>query len=289
MTVFETNICLQSVTGTGNNQANNQNNNSSTGSSPGTVTFKNGKLETSYFHFATFEWNISIMLHNANSGGPASMVRGLFKDTSNHEQDMFGGKSNRSYLIFLNRLTGFENQCRIQYRIVLGQDQLREDTGMIEQLSDMNGRSRGYQIDQHTFQQLTTMGMVNLYFEFYSCNPISEAKVSITRSISPTINCYDRNKQGWSIESDMEGEHLKLKLYFMDMHSVPRNHLRYVSWFVYVIVQDPHSGTQENIMVKNSPHCNYYIQDGIDMGVVMETNIAVADVSIIRNEFSGLV
>lgn len=258
------------------------------------ILFKNGKLETSYFHFGSFEWNISIVINNGSGGsGPASLVRGLFKDSSHHhhhhqqqEQDLYGTKSNRSYLVYLNRLTGFENACRIQYRLVLGQDQLREDSGTIEQISDMNGRSRGYQIDHHTFTQLAVMGIVNLYFEFYSCNTISEAKVPITSSISPTINCYDRNKQGWSVESDIESDNLKLKLYFMDMHSVPRNHLRYVSWFVYVIVQDPHTGQQDNVAVKNAPHYNYYIQDGIDMGVVMETDISVADVSVFFSALS---
>lgn len=77
----------------------------------------------------------------------------------------------------------------------------------------------------------------------------------------------------------MEGEFIKLKLYFMDMHSVPRNHLRYVSWYTFLSVLDPTSGQQESLPVKGSPHFSYYIQDGIDMGVVMDTNIPVADVS----------
>ena len=77
----------------------------------------------------------------------------------------------------------------------------------------------------------------------------------------------------------MEAEHLKLKLYFMDLHSVPRNHIRYVSWYTFVNVRNSKSGQQESVTVKNSPHFNYYIQDGIDMGVVIDTNILVADVS----------
>lgn len=76
----------------------------------------------------------------------------------------------------------------------------------------------------------------------------------------------------------MEGEHLKLKLYFMDMHSVPRNHLRYVSWYTFLNVLDSASGVHESLPVKNGPNFNYYIQDGIDMGIVMETNVLVADV-----------
>ena len=67
--------------------------------------------------------------------------------------------------------------------------------------------------------------------------------------------------------------------FFMDLHSVPRNHLRYISWIAYVIGRDPRQGIRESISVANAPHSNYYIQDGIDMGVIMETPISVAEVS----------
>lgn len=196
MTVFEAEINLQS------NGANTAGSLSASG--PGStgshhpVTMKNGKIETTYFHFGTFEWNISITPHNANSGGAASMVRTLFKD-NNNDPDAFRNvdtsKPGRSFLVSLNRLTGFENSCRIQYRFVLGQGQFREDSTIMEQISDMSGKCRGYQVDQHTFANITSMGTLHLYFEFFSCNPISEVKVPFARSISPVINCYDRNKQ----------------------------------------------------------------------------------------------
>ncbi|KAH9407552.1 hypothetical protein TYRP_012374 [Tyrophagus putrescentiae] len=285
MTVFETEINLQTSGGPQGATA------------PGTVgggsngggghhpvaTFKNGKIETTHLHFGSFDWNISIVTHNPNSSGAANMVRGLFKDNVNSDQELFRSvdgtvRPGRTFHVFLNRLTGFENSCRIQFRFVLGQGQFREDSGMLEQMSDMNGRSRGFQLDQHTFANLTSMGVLHLYFEFFSCNSISEVKVPIARSISPTINCYDRNKQGWCIEADLEGEYIKLKLYFMDMHSVPRNHLRYVSWFTFLSVLDPTSGQQESVPVKNSPHFSYYIQDALDMGVVISTSIPVADI-----------
>ena len=194
VTVFQSEINLQLSGGSVTNPISSTGN----GSNHLPVTFKNGKLETTYFHFGTFDWNISIMTHNPSSSGPASMVRGLFKDST--EQDMFRApdgsvRSGRTYHIFLNRLTGFENSCRIQFRFVLGTGQCREDSGMLEQVSDMNGRSRGFQLDQHTFGNITSSGVLHLYFEFFSCNPISEVQVPIARSISPTINCYDRNKQ----------------------------------------------------------------------------------------------
>ena len=78
----------------------------------------------------------------------------------------------------------------------------------------------------------------------------------------------------------MESEFVRLKLFFMDLHSVPRNHLRYISWIAYVIARDPRHGIRESIAVANSPHANYYIQDGIDMGAMMDTNLPVAKVCI---------
>lgn len=192
MTVFEADISLQSNGGISGTTT------SGVGGQHLAATVKNGKIETMYFHFGTFEWNISIVPHNANSGGAASMVRTLFKDNNNDPEvfrNVDPSKPGRTFLVSLNRLTGFENSCRIQFRFVLGQDQYREDSAVLEQISDMCGKSRGFQVDQHKFVNITSMGSLHLYFEFYSCNPISEVKVPITRSISPVINCYDRNKQ----------------------------------------------------------------------------------------------
>ena len=85
--------------------------------------------------------------------------------------------------------------------------------------------------------------------------------------------CYVFELKGWCIEADVENPHLRLKLFFMDLHSVPRNHLRYISWIAYVVTRDPRNGIRESIVVDNCPHSNYYIQDGIDMGTIMDTDI----------------
>jgi hypothetical protein len=87
--------------------------------------------------------------------------------------------------------------------------------------------------------------------------------------------------QAWCVESDSEsGEQLRLKLFFMDLHSVPRNHIRYISWIAHVVRRDPKTGqARDSIAVRNSPHSNYYLQDGIDLGAMMETDIRVEEVS----------
>lgn len=80
-----------------------------------------------------------------------------------------------------------------------------------------------------------------------------------------------------------ELEHLRLKLFFLDLKSVPRNHIRYISWIAYVVRRDPKSGAQrESIVVRNSPHSSYYQQDGMDMGTIMDTEIEVKEVSSCR-------
>jgi hypothetical protein len=79
----------------------------------------------------------------------------------------------------------------------------------------------------------------------------------------------------------MESEHLRLKLFFMDLHSVPRNHLRYISWIAYVVTRDPRNGIRESIVVTNSPHGNYYIQDGMDMGAIMDTDLLTHEVILV--------
>lgn len=38
--------------------------------------------------------------------------------------------------------------------------------------------------------------------------------------------CYDRDKQAWSIKSDCHSETVRLHMVYKDIHNVPRNHLR---------------------------------------------------------------
>ncbi|RWS00917.1 hypothetical protein B4U79_10735, partial [Dinothrombium tinctorium] len=220
---------------------------------------KSTKMETGYFTFGSFDWSLSILASEGKSGVEESL------ETS----------SNVKPSIFLNRLTSFDNPCRVQYRVVIGDGKHREDSGVLDQISDVSGRIRGFQMHYYTLADILKYNhnKILVYVEMHCANTISEAKVPMIKNTSPTINCYDRNKQGWCIEADTETEVLKLKLFFMDLHSVPRNHLRYISWITYVVTRDPNSGFRESIPVLNAPHSNYYVTDGVDMGVVMETDI----------------
>lgn len=249
MTVFEGEIKIPHGSGHGGSS-----HGSKSSSSAAAAAAAAAKLETSYFTFGNFEWNVSILPHG-------------------DEQDA----SNRPRLL-LNRLTGFDHQCRVMYRVVLGEGERKIDSGILDQISDMSGRIRGFSMRCHV-PDLVRRSTLKIYLEMICANPISEAKVPTVRDPNSTANCYDRDKQGWCVEADMECESLKLKLFYSDLHNVPRNHLRSVYWNAYVVRFHPTTGTKESILVLNAPHSNYYVQDGVDMGVVMETNIPVRQVT----------
>ncbi|KAF7491884.1 hypothetical protein SSS_01888 [Sarcoptes scabiei] len=235
---------------------------------------KSGKFESVSFNFGSFEWNVSIVIHNYG----ATTTNFLSDKQNDSNRNGLDDNRNRIIYVFLNRLSGFDHPCRVQYRVTVGEERNCEDSGVLDQISDAGGRIRGFQMKHSLSDLLKPNGSVRIYVELNCCNAISEAKVPIVRNPSPTINCYDRNKQGWCIEADLDSKFLRLKLFFMDLHSVPRNHLRYISWIAYVIAKDPRNGLRESLAVVNSPHSNYYVQDGIDMGVMMDTTLPVAKI-----------
>lgn len=139
---------------------------------------KTNKIDTPYFTFGSFDWNVSIVTGSHGS------------------EDIELNRDQTRPFLFLNRLTGLEHPCRVQYRVLLGEGKFREDSGMLDQISDSSGRIRGFQM-RYTFVELVKHqhGAIHVYVELRCCNTISEAKVPIVRSSSPAVNCYDRNKQ----------------------------------------------------------------------------------------------
>lgn len=124
---------------------------------------------------------------------------------------------------------------------------------------------------------LSREGRPNLHL----ANSTVAATLTVTISTLQTRPSKQTNPlQAWCVECDCELDNLRLKLFFMDLQSVPRNHIRYISWIAYVVKRDSKSGqTRESLAVRNSPHSNYYLQDGIDMGTIMDTNILAREVS----------
>lgn len=180
--------------------------------------------------------------------------------------------------MLLNRLTGFEHQCRVVWRALIYCSRHSADSGLLDQISDVQGRIRGFSPPLPPISRRSAAPL-RVRVELHAANAVSEARVALTaRDTAP--NCYDRDRAGWCVEADAESaEFLRLKLFFADLGGVPRNHLKAVAWNAYV-VRDGGGGNKESVIVLNAPHQGYYVQDGVDMGVVMETNIPVTQVRI---------
>lgn len=56
---------------------------------------------------------------------------------------LFAGGDHRLSL-YLNRCTGFDHQCRVRYTVVLGDADRRIDSGVVDDVSDSDGKSYGW-------------------------------------------------------------------------------------------------------------------------------------------------
>lgn len=147
---------------------------------------KSGKFESASFNFGSFDWNVSIVVHNYGGASSAGATESSGVDAAT---------TTRIIYVFLNRLSGFDHPCRVQYKVIIGESKNKEDSGLLDQISDAGGRIRGFQMQHSLADMVKPNGAVRVYVDLHCCNTISEAKVPIVRNPSPSINCYDRNKQ----------------------------------------------------------------------------------------------
>ncbi|XP_046398446.1 uncharacterized protein LOC124165208 [Ischnura elegans] len=95
------------------------------------------KYETAHFTFGGFDWNVCV--YPTGDGSPASVEEG--RGTSGRRR---GGSSTGRMSVYLNRLTGFDHQCRLRYSLSLGEGDRRLDSGPVEDHSDAEGRGLGW-------------------------------------------------------------------------------------------------------------------------------------------------
>lgn len=115
---------------------------------------KNNKLETSYFSFGNFDWNISLT------------------PVAEGDRKVDGGGEPKTR-VTLNRLTGFDHQCRVRYRLILGERDRRVDSGVLDHISDMNGRIRGFTL-RNDLKMFVRKGLLKVHLEMISANTASE-------------------------------------------------------------------------------------------------------------------
>ena len=157
------------------------------------------KFESPYFHFGHYDWHVAVSSTSGLEGRPTVQLR---------------------------RLTGFDHQCRVRYLMVVGEGERRSDSGILDQLSDHEGRTPGWTLSRMRLQDLTHKNIFRLYLEMLLANTTSEVKLAPMASSTGPVQCYDRDKQAWGVEPDLHSDMLRFRLVYNDIHNVPRNHLR---------------------------------------------------------------
>ncbi|XP_016845352.1 uncharacterized protein LOC100680230 isoform X3 [Nasonia vitripennis] len=214
------------------------------------------KLETAYFTFGGFDWNLVVYPHG---------------NKENEARSQEGRLS-----VYLVRLTGFDHRCRVRYIVSLGEGEHPVESGPIEDLSDAEGRGFGWQ-PRVRWSDVARKGVLRLSLEMLEARTISEVSVqALGPGALPATPCYDRDKQAWAIRADLHSDTVRLHLVYKDINNIPRNHLRYVSWTAYLIRgEEPDT---EIVNLPGAPFSRYYAQDEADEGIIMETSLGVNEV-----------
>lgn len=170
---------------------------------------KPNKLETDCFAFGGCDWNLVVYPYG------------------NKESESYRGHES-CVSVYLMRLTGFDHRCRVRYSVALGEGDRRIDSGQIEDLSDAEGCSFGWH-PRVRWSDIAHKGVVRVSLEMVEARTICEVAV-LARGPAPlpTIPCYDRDKQAWTLRADLHSDTVRLHLVYKDIHNVTRNHLRFV-------------------------------------------------------------
>lgn len=203
------------------------------------------RLDTPPIAFAGFDWQVSA------TGG--------------------GGKE--PLTLRLMRLSGEGQRCRVRYALALGEGERRLHSGPLECVCDADGRTPPW--NPRPPSRLLTKG-VRLTVELVWARALAELAVP---AAGRAATCYDRDKQAWAVRCDMHSEMVRLHMLYRDVHHVPRNHLRYVSWSAWLVRTGVAAGEPDAEELPGAPFEHYYAQDSADEGLMMETALRVEDMS----------
>ncbi|XP_045539847.1 uncharacterized protein LOC106719029 [Papilio machaon] len=202
------------------------------------------RLDTPPIAFAGFDWSVSA------SGG-----------------------NKEPLTLRLVRLSGEGQRCRVRYALALGEGERRLHSGPLECVCDPEGRTPPW--NPRPPSRILHKG-VRLTVELVWARALAELAVS---AAGRAATCYDRDKQAWALRCDTHSETVRLHMLYRDVHNVPRNHLRYVSWSAWLVRASPAPGEADADELPGAPFEHYYAQESADEGLMMETALRVEDIS----------
>nr|KAG5709012.1 hypothetical protein BaRGS_004651 [Batillaria attramentaria] len=212
--------------------------------------YSTDRLESTYFLFGLSDWSVS-----------------LFPDSSSTEAD-------GSVAVQLQRHSSFDHLCCVRYRVILG-DEGTFDSGDLEQILDTSGIGEPFTVGASVSRLSRGRSTLRVKVEMISVVYVSEASVSALSRSKNRAHLYDRDKQAWMLEADTSGKNLCFKLYYTDISHVPRKFSRYVSWHLRLLTR----GNSRAARPLNGPFNKYYVQQELDEGFTMKTDIPVEEVT----------
>ncbi|CAB4065232.1 unnamed protein product [Lepeophtheirus salmonis] len=186
-----------------------------------------GKLETSYFSYSPYDWNLSLY----PTGRSDSQL-------GTSESIVGSPTGNASMTIYLNRQTGLDRNCRVKFNLKIGDGESQVESGDRDEISDHDGKSYGW-LPMVKFADCVSRGVLKLIVEMISINTVSLLEIPVVPPNPVGLPVYDKDKLAWEVEPDMNGDTLKLRMIHKDAKNIPRNHIRYVCWSAYLIKNHP--------------------------------------------------
>eukprot|EP00094_Tigriopus_californicus_P008290 TCALIF_07986-PA protein Name:"Protein of unknown function" AED:0.27 eAED:0.27 QI:0/0.4/0.16/0.83/1/1/6/0/368 len=234
---------------------------------------KLGKFETAYFSQGHYDWSLALY-----PNGRADSQIGVPE-----------GQTGSSVTVYLTRHSGLDRTCRVKFILKLGDGDAQIDSGMLDEASDSDGRSYGW-LPRAKLADLVHKGTLRLVVEMVSVNVVSLVELPVVPPNPIGCPLYDNDKHTWELESDLNGDTLRLRLVHKDAKNIPRNHIRYVCWAVYLLKTHPKLksalGEGDNapreytakIPMDQKFYFQYYVQDDTEVGTLMDTKIPLKEV-----------
>ena len=241
-----------------------------------------GKMETGYFSFGLYDWNLSIY----PSGRAESQL-----GTGNEIVEVANGM-----VIYLNRQTGLDRTCRVRFNVRIGEGDNATESGVRDELSDADGRCFGWQ-PRVKFGDCLNHGTFTILVDFISISTISQVDLGVLPTTPIGVPVYDKDKFAWEVETDTNGDTLRIRLNHKDIKNIPRNHIRYVCWSAFLIKKHPKlvsklgsMGIKDmsqasvgadytaRIPLDQKIYTQFYVQEEEDGGFLMDTGISLKEV-----------
>ena len=214
----------------------------------------NQKLESPYFCFGLFDWSVSLYPNAYTENGEGNVA------------------------IQLHRHTSFDHLCNVRFQVTLGETNPFE-SGVLEHTLDATGNGEPYIVGIPLYSLTRGRSAMRLRIDMLSVVSVSEITVHVLSKTRNRVHLYDRDKQAWMLESDINGKYLAFRLYYTDISHVPRKFTRYVSFNISVLPVDP---DKPGVKALDGPFYRYYVQEDLDDGILVHTNISIDEVSHFR-------